>query len=100
MPDYIAKKDYGKIITVVHARENAEVRKAAEEAGYYFIADKRPISDDPKVHQEVIAQVYRNLLPTEEFDPQAYKGDYRPKGKLCTKDEFLNAELRKDKCLY
>lgn len=99
LPDYLAEKDQGKIITIVHGRQNAAVEEAAKKAGYYFIPDKR--HEDPANAddiQRVVGFVYRNMKTTPAFDSIAYTGDYKPRGRICTTEEFLNPSLRSIAC--
>jgi hypothetical protein len=99
LPDYVAEKDQGKMITIVYGKRNPQVEYAAEQAGYYFMEDTRRQAIRPKDIQRVNAFVYRNMMTTPEFDSYSYQGDYRPRGKVCTTQQFLNPSIRSGSCL-
>jgi|GEM_PF-2071419 len=99
LPDYIAEKDQGKIVTVVYGKSNPVVEQAAKNAGYYFMPDSRRYSTNPRDIQKVSAFVYRNMMTTPGFAPYSYRGDYRPRGKVCTTQEFVNSATRQYACL-
>ncbi len=99
LPDYIAQKDQGKMITVVYGRPNAAVQAEAERQGYYFMPDTRRTGVGPADLQKINSFVYRNMVTSDQFAPYSYQGDYRPRGKICNIQEFMNPGMRSFACL-
>jgi hypothetical protein len=83
LPDYLAKYDENQYVTVVVGKGKA-VKEHAEKRGYNFMEDLR------KPDQKVVGFAYRNMLLDPSFEKEAYKGDYVPKGTVCTEAEFLS----------
>jgi hypothetical protein len=82
LPDYLAKTSADGFVRVVFGVE--AMRKQAESLGYNFIRDDRTArsADD-------ISVVYRNLLPSEEFNlNRMYQGPYLPIGVVCRSSDL------------
>ncbi len=88
VPDYLAKSDERGIATVVFGT-GPGVRQAAEKMNFNFIEDTR------SWRQFAIVFAYRNVLPKKDFaDHDMYKGEYEPRGVLCSRQEFLRGDCQ------
>ncbi len=86
MPDYLSKFDANGYTTIVYSK-NKKVKEAAEKRGFGFMPDLR------KADQPVVAFLYRNVLPQEDF--ARYEGAFCARGVTCSAKEFLSGQCMK-----
>ena len=76
--DHPDKRD----VTVVFGPNKASVKEKAKLLGAHFL------SDDREKDEDVMGFIVRNVLPSEKFQQQMFKGPFLPRGRVYTEQEF------------
>jgi hypothetical protein len=96
-PDYLAQTDTLGFATFVYGPQGGAVETKAKELGYNFFPDLRPATQEEA--DKVMTFGLRQMLPSPSFAATGlHQGDYVPRARVCSADEFLSDLCRIEAC--